>query len=124
MIKALVVDDDTVFQNLLSKLLGSHGIHVVGRASRLEQAIMLYEATWPDVVLIGLSSVDKDKLEGLSKIKELDPMAKVIVLSIFDSVEDVAHGAEALIDGYVIKGSSSRKIVSTVEGVIAGDKEQ
>lgn len=117
-IKALVVDDDAVYQNLLCRLLGSRGIQVVGRASSLDQAALLYEATRPDVVLVGLSSVDRSSLEAVAKIKEVDRDAKIIVLSIFNSFDDVDQGEEKLVDAYVLKGSSAKEIVSTIKEVV------
>lgn len=119
MIKALVVDNDTVFKNLLCKLLGSHGIQVVGIASNSDQAAILYQAIWPDVVLVDLSSEDKDKIETLSKIREIDSQAKLIVLSIFNSVDDIAQGQGRLIDAHVVKGSSAKEIVNTVKEVVS-----
>lgn len=118
MIKALVVDDDVVYQNLLCRLLGSRGIQVVGRASSLDQAALLYKVIRPDVVLVGLSSVNRESVEALSRVKEVDPLAKVIVMSIFNSFEDIDLGPEKLIDAYILKGSSAKDIVRTIREVV------
>ncbi|HEY3375099.1 MAG TPA: response regulator [Candidatus Aquicultor sp.] len=123
MIKALVVDDDVVYQNLLCRLLGSRGIQVVGRASGMDQAALLYRATDPDVVLVGLSSVNRDSLSVLAKIREVDASAKVIVLSIFNSFDEVEKGEGELADAYLLKGSSAKDIVSTIRDVVIDNEE-
>lgn len=120
MVKALVVDGDNTFQNLLSKLLGSYGIEVIGRASSLQQLELLCQATSPDVVLVGLGSEgseEKEKLDALSAIKEINPSVKLIVLSILESFEFVSQGQHGLIDAYVAKGSTASEIVSTIKEV-------
>jgi len=121
-IRALVVDEDIVYQNLLCRLLISHGIQIAGRASSLDQAVLLYKTECPDVVLVDLSAEIRDKLNVLLEIKEIDPLAKLIVLSIFNPFEDIAPDQSRLIDAYVIKGASAREIISTVREVVIGKK--
>ncbi len=120
-IKALVVDDDAVYQNLLCRLLGSRGIKVVGRATSLQQGVLLYKATKPDVVLVGVSSINRASLMALSTIKEVDPLAKVIVLSIVNSFEEIELPEPNLIDAHILKGSSANDIVTTIKELVAHD---
>lgn len=117
MVKALVIDSDSIFQNILSKLLGSHGIEVTGRASSLEKIPLLLKATSPDVVLVGLGPDEKGKVEFLSTVKDADPSVKLIVLSIFDSFDYISRGNDRLIDAYIVKGSDAKEIVDTVKRV-------
>jgi len=120
MLKALVIDSDNIFQNLLCRLLISNGVLVVGRSSDLGQIPFLLRSTRPDVVLIGVSSEDVGKIRELSKAKEIDSSVKLIMLSIFDNPEDIASEQDDLIDAYIAKGSAAKEILGTITKVTTG----
>lgn len=120
MLKALVIDSDNVFQNLLCRLLISNGVLVVGRSSNLKQIPFLLRSTRPDVVLVGVSSEDAGKIGELSKVKEIDSSVKFIMLSIFDIPEDIAFEQDDLIDAYIAKGSAAKEILGTITKVTTG----
>ena len=119
-IRALVVDEDKVYQSLLCKLLKTHGIEVVGKASSLNEAVLVYQAARPDVVLIDLNCEGETRIAALSKFKELDPPAKVIALSVLNYFEDDTRGRSGVVDAYITKGSAAREIVDTVRRVVIG----
>ena len=121
-VRALVVDEDAVYQNLLCKLLVSNGVKIVGRVSHLDEAVGMYKDAAPDVVLADLSSDVESRITRLFKIKEIDPLAKIVVFSILSFFGDVAQGRDGLIDAHIMKGSAARDIVGTIQNVVVGEK--
>ena len=121
-VRALVVDEDAVYQNLLCKLLVTNGMQVVGRVSHLDEAVGMYKDAAPDVVLADLSSDVESRITRLFKIKEIDPLAKIVVFSILSFFGDVTHGRDGLIDAHIMKGSAAREIVGTINNVVIGEK--
>lgn len=119
-IRALVVDEDVVYQNLLCRLLVLHGMKVVGKTSHLDQAVGIYHDVAPDVVLVDLSSDVESRVTRLFKIKEIDPVAKIIVFSILNFFDDIVQSRDGLIDAHIVKGSAAKEIVGTIHRVVKG----
>ena len=83
MAKVLVVDDSLFMRNHIAKLLGKQGYETVV-AEDGEQAVSNYRRDTPDVVLMDITMPRKDGLEALLEIRQLDPQAKVIMLTALD----------------------------------------
>ena len=83
MAKVMVVDDSLFMRNHIAKLLGNQGYETV-MAEDGEQAVTGYRRDCPDVVLMDITMPRKDGLEALLEIRQLDPQAKVIMLTALD----------------------------------------
>ncbi len=73
----LVVDDSSFSRKLIRKALGEE--HTFLEAGDGLQALSLYAAHHPDVVILDLTMPGMHGLEVLQKLKEVDPQARVIV---------------------------------------------
>ena len=80
MSKVMVVDDNQFIRKRLSKVLSGNGYEVVA-AEDGEQAVSVYRSARPDVALMDVVMPHKDGLEALAEIRQLDPLAKVIMLT-------------------------------------------
>ncbi len=76
----LIVDDEPGILETLSAILTDEGYRTLTTPSG-EEALKLYEAERPDVVFLDIWLPDRDGLETLQAIKELDPGAAVIMMS-------------------------------------------
>ena len=83
MSKVLIVDDSMFMRNRLVKVLAEHGYETV-MASDGVDAVRVYGETKPDVVLMDITMPRKDGLEALQEIRQIDPLAKVIILTALD----------------------------------------
>ena len=83
MTKVLIVDDSMFMRNRLVKLLGENG-YETAIASDGVAAVRVYGETKPDVVLMDITMPRKDGLEALQEIRQIDPLAKVIMLTALD----------------------------------------
>ncbi len=81
--RVLVVDDQALFRDLLSRTLsGEPGLEVVGTAEDGETAIRLARETKPDVVLMDIELVgDMDGMEAATQIKRETPQVGIVILS-------------------------------------------
>lgn len=77
----LVVDDSRFMRLHLKKLLKQHGFTNVIGAKDGTEAIQKFEYYFPDIVILDHVLPDKDGISVLQKIKEINPMAKVIMHS-------------------------------------------
>ena len=78
---ALVVDDDPDAVEMFSDYLQIKGINVIGKSSNGKEGIEAYKKLKPDVVFLDVMMPDSDGIYALKKIRELDPKAKVIMVT-------------------------------------------
>ena len=83
MTKVLIVDDSMFMRNRLVKLLTENGYETVTACDGVD-AVRVYGETKPDVVLMDITMPRKDGLEALQEICQIDPLAKVIMLTALD----------------------------------------
>ncbi len=79
MIRAVIIDDDKDTVNLFSEILQGNNIQVVGKGYNGQDAAFLYQKLRPDVVFLDSTMPVYDGVYGLSKIREIDPKAVVII---------------------------------------------
>ena len=76
----LVVDDSGYARRLLRQTLEPHGHAVIEAASGLA-GLEAYAVHAPDVVLLDLTMEDLGGEEVLARLREINPVARVIVVS-------------------------------------------
>src|SRR5215207_1723736 len=76
----LVVDDSGYARRLLRQTLEPHG-HTVLEAGSGMAGLEAYAVHAPDLVLLDLTMEDMGGLEVLTRVREIDPRARVIVVS-------------------------------------------
>jgi DNA-binding NtrC family response regulator len=86
----LVVDDKDAMRNMLSETLREEGYRV-DSADDGQKALDLVRNKSYDLVLTDLKMPSIDGLEVLSKIKEIDEEAPVIVMTAFGTIEDAVN---------------------------------
>ncbi len=118
-VRAVVIDDTSDIRDLMSIVLTRSGMEVVGEAGDGRAGVDVVRAARPDVVLLDLAMPVMDGMEALPLIRELVPDAQIIVLSAFDgAVEQQVLDWGA--DGYLVKGTPLRTIVSYLEARLDG----
>jgi two-component system chemotaxis response regulator CheY len=80
MAKILIVDDSALSRRLLRRILESAG-HAVIEAADGVAALESYFLARPDLVLLDLTMTGMYGLDVLSKLRELDPAARVVIAS-------------------------------------------
>ncbi len=78
--RVLVVDDSAYARRMLRSTLEKAG-HTVEEAGTGMTALESYFLSRPDVVLLDLTMEDMGGVEVLTRIRELDPEARVIIIS-------------------------------------------
>jgi two-component system chemotaxis response regulator CheY/two-component system response regulator (stage 0 sporulation protein A) len=79
MIRAVVVDDDKDTVALFSEILQGNNINVVGKGYNCLEAAFLYKKLKPDVIFLDVIMPVYDGFYGITKIKEMNPDAVVII---------------------------------------------
>ncbi|MBL0891265.1 MAG: response regulator transcription factor [Gemmatimonadaceae bacterium] len=122
-IRLLLVDDHAILREGLAALLASmDGLEVVGQAGDGATALDMYRDLQPDVVICDLRMVPMDGTEFTAAVRAEYPSARVILLTTYDTDEEVFRGLRAGAASYVLKDVAPAQLVETVQAVHAGRK--
>jgi len=119
----LIVDDHPVVRTGLRSLLSNYAhLSVAGEAGTAEEAIDLYRRLDPDVVLLDIRLGTGSGLQVLDELLDIDPEARVLMLSSFDDEEYLTRSLRTGAAGYVLKVDSDEMLVNAIEAVAAGGR--
>jgi DNA-binding NarL/FixJ family response regulator len=121
-IRILLVDDQQLFREGLRTLLSVQSdFEVVGEAENGEEALRLAKSLHPDVVLMDLRMPLMDGVAATRRLGEVEPEARVIVLTTFDDDEYVFDGLRAGALGYLLKDAPSDKLFEAIRAAARGE---
>ena len=121
-IRLLLVDDQNMFREGLATLLSIHDdLEIVGEAANGEEAITRTAQLRPDIVLMDLRMPVLDGVEATRRLLADHPNLRVIVLTTFDDDDNVFEALRAGASGYLLKDSSSAKLVEAIRATARGE---
>jgi DNA-binding NarL/FixJ family response regulator len=120
-IRILVVDDHAIVRKGLVALLNTiDGLAVVAEASDGEEAIQAHRTYKPDVTLMDLRLPKIGGADAISRIRQEQPTARIVVLTTFDGDEDIFRALQAGAKGYLLKGMDASELTEAIRAVYAG----
>lgn len=119
MIRVLICDDHDLMRAMLTVACTVDGdVEVVGEAENGSVALARLAALRPDVVLLDVSMPEVDGLEVLSRLPEVAPATRAVVLSGFgDGL--AATALELGAAAYLTKGTSPTEIRAAIRAAAA-----
>jgi two-component system, chemotaxis family, chemotaxis protein CheY len=117
--RVLIVDDSALARRNLRQILESANCEVDEAEDGLS-ALERYFLEKPDVVLLDLVMRGMYGLEVIEKLRQLDPLAKVVVVS-----ADVQTSSQQLVDqagakAFITKPFDREEIIGTLKAVLGG----
>ncbi len=120
-IRILVVDDHPVVRAGLASMLSTiPGLAVCGAASTAEEALQLIDAERPEVLLLDLRMPGMNGIELLKAIRTKPLPPRSVVLTSYESDEEIYRAIEAGAQGYLLKSTPQAEIVAAIQAVHAG----
>ncbi len=113
----LIVDDSGFIRRLLRDILEKNGHSVVGEASDGEQAVRSFERMRPALVTMDITMPVLDGIQALEQIMDLDPEARVIMVSALGQEEFIERSLELGAKDFIVKPFQPQKVVDTIERV-------
>ncbi|MEU5995363.1 response regulator transcription factor [Spirillospora sp. NPDC047418] len=121
-LRVLIVDDDALVRAGLSMMLdGAGGITVAGAAADGDEVPAAADAHAPDVVLMDLRMPRVDGITATRRLRARANPPEVIVLTTFDSDENILRALRAGASGFLLKDTPPDRIVHAVHRVAAGE---
>lgn len=121
-IRVLLADDHALVRRGLAAIIDMEdGTTVIGQANDGVEAVEMWLALKPDVVLMDLRMPRLDGLEAIRRIRAADPTAGIIVLTTYDHDEDVYAGLRAGAKAYLLKDAQPEELFRCIRAVHAGE---
>ncbi|MCU0293337.1 MAG: UDP-3-O-acyl-N-acetylglucosamine deacetylase [Thermoanaerobaculaceae bacterium] len=114
----LIVDDEPGILTLLGQILGDEGYEVATTASG-EEALTIYRERRPVAVFLDVWLPDRDGLETLKALRELDPGAAVIMMSGHGQAATAVKSIKLGAHDYLEKPLAYERIMETLNGALA-----
>lgn len=121
-LRILLVDDHALVRAGMRSLLRDIAdVEVVAEASDGAEALTAAERERPDVVLMDIAMKGMNGLEAAARLRERQPEAKIIILSMHTSEEYVLLALRAGAAAYLIKDSATSELELALKCVMRGE---
>jgi len=120
-LRVLIVDDHTLFAEVIRSTLDRLGMEVVGTVQSGQQGLEVAVRERPDLVLIDIGLPDESGLAVGRKILEQLPDARVIVVTSLNDPKAVAEAMRLGFHGYLSKNTPVERFVASILAVMEGE---
>ncbi|MGM9999561.1 MAG: response regulator [Candidatus Bruticola sp.] len=117
--KVFVVDDSKFMRMMLGEVITSMGCEVI-EVDGGRRAVTMYEHYKPDLVTLDILMPEQDGIETLKQLFDVDPNAKVIMVTALGMEDYIKQAMELGACGFIIKPFSAEQ-VETVLSKVLGD---
>ena len=120
-INVLLADDHTIVRNGLASLLkAADDITVVGDAADGRAAVQEVQRLEPDVVVMDIAMPELNGIEATKQICETLPSTRIVILSVYATLDHISLALKAGAKGYLLKGSAAGEVIDAIRTVNAG----
>ena len=122
-IRILIVDDHPVVLAGLSSMLGTQaGIEVTGAASGGDEALEMLRRKAADLLLLDLRMPGMSGIDTLHALRRANISVRVIILTSFETDEDIYRSVQAGAQGYLLKDAPQSDMLDAIRTVHAGKR--
>ena len=114
----LIVDDENNVTRLLEKFLKKEGYNAL-TASSGEEALKVIDSQQVDIVITDIKMPKMSGIELLSKIKDIDPTIKVILITAFATLETAVKALKMGALDYITKPFDLGDVLLSIERIAA-----
>lgn len=116
-INILLAEDERTLAMIIQDTLDGQGFHVTV-ANDGEEALRLYAANKPDVIVADVMMPRLDGFELVRRIRKHDPLTPVIFLTARSAVNDVVHGFEMGANDYLKKPFGMQELIVRIKALL------
>jgi len=116
----IVEDDRSVRENLAVLIDGAPGFSCAGACASAEDALKVFSAALPEVVLMDIHLPGQSGIECVARLRRLLPQIQVIMLTVEEDSEQVFESLKAGATGYLVKHVTPEEILEAVAEVHRG----
>ena len=123
-INIVITDDHKLFRKGMIALISDFdfidNIWEAGSGNELLELLAKLN-TLPDIILLDLRMPEMDGMEAQSRIKELYPSIKIIILTMEDDEQIILHMINEGVNGYLMKNADPDELELAIKRIISND---
>ena len=119
-IQVVLADDHDLVRSGIKALLSTvEGVQVIAEARNGMELLALLDSVKPDVVMTDISMPGMDGITAIAEIHARHPQVKVVVLSMYDTVDFVKRAVANGACGYLMKDAPPFELEQALRSVMA-----
>jgi len=119
-VRVILADDHDLVRSGIKALLSMiPGVEVIAEARDGAELITLVDSLRPDVIMTDISMPGMDGITAISLIRAKHPQARLLVLSMYDTVDFVKRAVANGACGYLMKDAPPFELEQAVRSVMA-----
>ncbi len=122
-IRVLIVDDHSIIRQGLATIINRDPeMTVIAQAEDGQEAVIHFRDYKPDVTLMDLRMPQMGGVEAITAICTEFKLARIVVLTTYDSDEDIYRGLQAGAKGYLLKDAKPNELLSAIRTIHRGQQ--
>ncbi len=109
-LRLLIVDDSNIMRRRIERSQQFEELEVVGAAANGIEALEIFHKTDPDVVTMDLTMPQMDGIECISKLVQLKPAVRILVISALADKATAVEAMERGANGFLNKPFTDRQL--------------
>jgi two-component system chemotaxis response regulator CheY len=120
--RILLVDDSCTIRNIQKKILAAKGYTEIAEAGDGVQALAMYNAQRPDLMLVDWNMPNMDGLTLVKKIREIDKNVLLLMVTTEAEKSRVIDAVAAGVNNYLVKPFTAQSLEEKIEQTLAKRK--
>jgi two-component system NarL family response regulator len=117
----LLIDDHALLRTGVANIINQEpDLTVVAEAADGAEGVAAFERYHPDITLLDLRMPVMEGVEAVRQIRLRDPRARVIVLTTYDTDDEISRALKAGAKAYVLKDISADLLIGCIRDVLNG----
>lgn len=122
MIRLCIIEDNAAYRKALQLFISKvPDFDIVFINDRLEDIQKFARVLQPDVYILDIDLPVTSGIAGIPLIKEINPDAGILMLTVFEDDEKIFQSIKAGALGYLLKKDPPEKIISAIRAIHAGE---
>jgi two-component system NarL family response regulator len=122
-LRLILADDHALVREGLSLILNTvPDMTIVAHASTGEEAIDLFLKHEPDLLLLDIHMPGEGGLNAVKRILKNRPHARILILTAYDTEEEIYRSMLAGAGGYILKDTPPDELISAIRTVASGQR--
>ena len=118
MAKILIADDSDAIRLVLKDILSIGEHEVLAEAVDGAEAVDFYKQHSPEILLLDLAMPKKDGLQVVQEVIELDPKAKIVLITASDDQKVISECLKSGATSYISKPFDFNSVLKTIKEIL------
>ena len=121
-INIVIADDHAMMREGIKRLLEFDGsMKVIAEAADGNECLSILSKIKPDILLLDINMPNKNGIEVIKEIREIDSELKVLILTVHNEVEYLVKAVDIGVNGYILKDSESTELKKAIISIVSGE---